>query len=89
MWRLISTCLLPLGIKKDYHVVFITFVLALTVMHVQLIQFPTLGQVLFILNPPFSCIGSVLQNIEQDNVEGVMAAPLFSTQPWFHPSGII
>ena len=35
------------------------------------------------LFPPFSCIGSVLQKVEQDKAEGVMVAPLFSTQPWF------
>ena len=35
------------------------------------------------LFPPFSCIGSVLQKIEQDEAEGVLVAPLFSTQAWF------
>ena len=35
------------------------------------------------LFPPFSCIGSVLQKMEQDDAEGVLIAPLFSTQPWF------
>lgn len=33
--------------------------------------------------PPFSVIGSVLQKIEQDQSEGVLIAPIFSTQPWF------
>lgn len=35
------------------------------------------------LFPPFSCIGSVLQKIDQDEAETVLVAPLFSTQPWF------
>ena len=33
--------------------------------------------------PPFSLVGSVLQKLQVDQAEGVLVAPLFSTQMWF------
>ena len=33
--------------------------------------------------PPFSIIQTVLRKIENEQAEGVIIAPLFTTQPWF------
>ena len=33
--------------------------------------------------PPFSLISRVLQKIENENAEGILIVPAFTTQPWF------
>ena len=33
--------------------------------------------------PSFSLISRVLQKIENENAEGVLIVPAFTTQPWF------
>ena len=33
--------------------------------------------------PPFSLLGRTLSKIRQDQAEGILVAPLWSTQPWF------
>ena len=33
--------------------------------------------------PPFSLISMVLQKIENENAEGILIVPAFTTQPWF------
>ena len=54
-----------------------------TVMHLQLMNFPCAGTSIIPTYFPFSCIGSVLQKIEQDGAEVVVIALLFSTHPRF------
>ena len=33
--------------------------------------------------PPFSCIEQVINKIELESATGILAVPLFTTQPWF------
>ena len=33
--------------------------------------------------PPFSLLGQTLSKIHQDQAEGILIAPLWTTQPWF------
>ena len=75
----IDMCASARNKKKNYHAM---FSFCLTVI-LQLMDFPCAGTSINHTYFPFSCIGSVLQNIEQDEAEVVVKPPLLLTHPWF------